>query len=139
MIGEWKVVGIDGSLLGYSTITKDEEGFLLTEKWRSINGSTGTGISYFDPVANAWRQTYVGALGNITTTQGNVVDGVLELNGEMVSPNGTKSQSRSSTQPLDAGKFRYIVEDLRTDEGEWERSFTGIYEPVEAGQFVKGN
>ena len=55
MVGSWTVHNQAGDLLGTSVITKDERGYLLTEKWTSASGSTGTGISYFDPKARAWR------------------------------------------------------------------------------------
>ena len=136
LIGEWQVSGNDGSILGHSTITKDEDGFLLTEKWRSIDGSTGTGITYFDPVANVWRQTFVGGRGNITTSQGNFIQGVLELSGESVIPNGNKLQSRSRTEPLKVGKFRFVLEETRGIGGTWVRRFDGTYNRASDDHFA---
>ena len=75
MVGDWHVYNADGTLLGRSVITIDERGYLLTEKWEATNGSTGTGISYYDPKAGAWRQTFVGMFGNIIHMRGNLEHG----------------------------------------------------------------
>lgn len=127
MIGDWTVQGRDGAVLGNSRIHKDEEGFLLTEKWRGTNGATGTAITYFDPAANLWRQTFVGMLGNVSTSAGRLERGVLHMKGETVFPNGSTALIRSRMEVLQDGQFRFQSEESRDGGSTWDKAFDGTY------------
>ena len=130
MVGVWQVHGQDGQRLGQSVITKDEQGYLLTEKWEASDGSTGTGISYYDAKARAWRQTFVGMIGNILHMQGNLASEVLSMQGESVFTNRLTAMSRSVTTPNGDGSFRFVLDESRDGGKTWTNGFDGTYTRV---------
>lgn len=126
LAGTWEVRDQDDKLLGRSVITKGEQGNLLTEKWEAASGSTGTGISYYEPQARVWKQTYVGMFGNIMTMQGTYSAGVLRMTGQTVYPNRSVVASRAVTTKTKDG-FRYTLEESRDGGQTWRRTFDGFY------------
>ena len=126
-IGTWTVVRPDGTPLGRSVITGDEQGFLLTEKWHTNDGMTGTAINFFDPSQQQWKMTYVGGLGNVIQLAGKFQDGSLQLSGSSAFPNGRTAQIRATTTPLPQGGFEFVMQTSRDGGSTWETSFDGVY------------
>ncbi|MEM8678250.1 MAG: M56 family metallopeptidase, partial [Planctomycetota bacterium] len=129
MVGDWQVHNADGQLLGHSTISKEEEGFLLREKWRAAGGSTGTGITYFHPKEKVWRQTFVGMFGSVIDMQGDYQGDALRMSGETALPNATVSLVRASTTPQGDGTFQFLMEESRDGGESWQTTFDGLYSP----------
>ena len=127
MLGKWQVKDPNGRLLGHSRITKEERGFLLTEKWTAIDGSTGTGITYFDPKLQAWRQTFVGMFGGVINAKGNLVDGTLKMTGDNSRPTRDISLLKTLTEPVAKGAFKFIIDESTDDGITWNRTFNGYY------------
>lgn len=131
-IGEWDVFDCDGQRVGRNVITKDEKGFLLTEKWTNSNGGTGTSINYYDPRERQWKQTWVDAGGNVVQYCGGWSKGKMILTGHLTNPNGMVVDSRVSYSVNTDGSVRQLVE-RSSDEGRsWRVYFDGKYVPHSA-------
>jgi hypothetical protein len=102
---------------------------LITEKWRSRLDQTGTGISYFDPGQQAWRQTWVDSDGVVSTFTGHFADGCMQFSGTTVYATGTQVLSRSTLKPIDEGRVALVLENSRDDGKTWQLGFDGVYVP----------
>ncbi|MDH3786202.1 MAG: tetratricopeptide repeat protein, partial [Acidobacteriota bacterium] len=58
-LGNWNVLGVDGSPQGRNTIQLTENGCALIETWTSASGGSGTSVNYFDPKTSKWNQIWV--------------------------------------------------------------------------------
>ena len=77
-LGEWVVTTVDGAKAGENSITSEEGGCLIVERWTSTSGGSGQSYNFYDPGSMQWRQVWVSA--------GSVIDyaGGLNERGEMV-------------------------------------------------------
>ncbi len=55
-LGEWDVALPNGDRAGVNSITAEENGCLVLERWRSASGGTGQSYNFYDPAAAQWRQ-----------------------------------------------------------------------------------
>ena len=133
MIGDWQLHSAEGEYRGSAQITADEKGFLITEKWEDVSGTTGTGIAYFDPKLGSWRQTFVGMFGNISHMTGHFEGNTLHMSGESIFPNRVVARTRSTTALQEDGSFTFLLEQSRDEGHSWQVSFEGRYTPVPAG------
>jgi len=131
-LGEWTVytLNIDGTRgkeAGENSITSEENGCLLVERWTSINGGTGQSYNFFDPGTNKWRQVWVSDTVTIN------YDGELNEAGEMVLEgtisyrNGTTAVFKGVWTPLTDGSVKQHFEQFDAQKQEWNAWFTGLY------------
>src|SRR5688572_3800053 len=59
-VGEWNVVDQDGRTAGRNSITLEQNGCVLIERWTSAKGGTGMSMNHFDPLSQQWKQHWVG-------------------------------------------------------------------------------
>lgn len=129
-VGDWEVVNDEGKFVGRNRITKDEQGYLITEKWTNSDGGTGTSINFYDPGEKKWKQTWVDATGNVIQYIGEFADGAMRMTGQFTRNNGSVSLSRLVLQPLPGGEISQLIEQS-DDEGEtWSTYFSGTYRSV---------
>ncbi len=126
-VGTWTVLNASGEAIGKAFVTKDEEGHLITEKWRSFGRDTGTGISFFDPSSKSWKQTWVDSSGSVSTYEGSLQDGVMLFTGETVYATGRKVTSSSSLQPTDPDRVTLVMKHRADDGTSWHEVFRGTY------------
>ncbi|MDT0608179.1 hypothetical protein [Croceitalea rosinachiae] len=82
-VGEWKVTDSNGNLAGYNTITKEESGCVLKEKWTSAKpGYTGTSNNFFNKQSKNWEQLWVDNSGNHLKLIGNKIGNQMILSSE---------------------------------------------------------
>lgn len=130
-IGRWNVLGRDGQKVGTNTVTKDQKGFLLTEKWTDVRGGTGTSINYYDPSEGHWKQTWVDAGGNVVHYRGRFDDGKMLLRGQLSTPNGVIVASRVSYSRNEDGSVRQLIEHSHDEGKTWSVYFDGRYVAIE--------
>ena len=128
-IGDWDVFDGKGRKVGSNTITKDQKGFLLTEKWSNTDGGTGTSINYYDPSEQKWKQTWVDAGGNIVHYSGGLRSGKMSFDGRLTRPNGEVFACRVSYTQNKDGSVRQLIEHSNTDGRTWIIYFDGRYVP----------
>lgn len=126
-IGEWEVRLADGSLAGANTISKEELGCTLLERWRGAAGSTGTSLNFYDPVAGHWIQHWVGA-GVFVEIAGGIEDGSMRLTGHVhYTGNGETWPFRGTWTLLQDGRVRQFFEESRDEGKTWNPWFEGFY------------
>ena len=126
-IGAWDVFNNDGDKVGTNVVTKDEAGFLLTEKWTNRHGGTGTSINYYDPSDKQWKQTWVDADGNVVQYHGRFAGMEMSLEGRRTGPNGSVVRSRVSYTLNRDGSIRQVIEHSSDNGATWQPYFDGRY------------
>ena len=126
-LGEWEVT-VNDKKAGENTITKEEGGCLVLEKWTDVNGGTGQSYNFFNPDAGQWRQVWVSNYMTIDYSGGLTADGSMELVGEV-----TFFHDRSTAKFLgrwtlqEDGSVRQYFEQYDDEQGQMVPVFTGIY------------
>lgn len=90
-LGTWDVEA-GGQAAGTNTITKEENGCLIIERWTSVRGGTGQSYNYYDPSAEVWRQVWVSAGFTIDYEGGLDDDGAMVLEGHLSPRTGGEAQ-----------------------------------------------
>lgn len=129
-LGDWRVVDEAGEEVGTSEISERQAGCVIEEHWTSARGGTGQSISFYDPVADGWRQVWVDGRGVVVRYQGEYRDGAMRFRGEHLRPDGTVRQARVVLEPLDDGRVRHLIEHSADGGETWERFFEATYLPV---------
>jgi hypothetical protein len=125
--GSWRVHGAGNNLAGESTVSIEQEGCVLVERWRSAKGGTGQSLNYYDPVLQKWKQRWVG-LGLILEMDGGIENGAMVLEGPLHYVRQKRTTLlRGTWSVLPDGRVRqYFAES--TDGGKtWTEWFDGYY------------
>jgi hypothetical protein len=126
-VGHWRVTTADEALAGENTITLEQGGCVLVEKWRSARGGTGQSLNYYDPVARAWKQRWVG-LGLILEMQGGLREGVMVLEGPLHYVREQRTTLlRGTWSRLEDGRVRQLFEESEDRGRSWKTWFDGFY------------
>jgi hypothetical protein len=125
--GEWDVRDAAGKTAGVNTITKEENGCVLVERWRAAGGATGQSYNYFDPAAGKWRQLWVG-LGLLLHMEGGFHDGSMVLEGPLqYLADGRTTILRGTWSRLPDGRLRQLFEESTDNGATWNVWFDGYY------------
>lgn len=135
-IGDWEVTGLDGQVLGTNRITKEADGCLILERWRSANGGEGWSMNMFDPLAGTWRQVWSSRNLLIDYAGGSKETGVMVLEGTLINlAQEAPSPFRGTWTAQEDGSVRQHFEIFSAppntpDAGpQWRDWFIGIYRP----------
>lgn len=131
--GEWEVYGQadkSGKLLGTNSISKEQGGCLLTERWTGVSGSTGTSMNFYDGVKKQWVQHWVSPGGVSISYFGGLEKGSMALKGKIfyaTQQNNPIRDFKGTWTPLPNGSVRQFFEES-TDGGKtWNPWFEGFY------------
>jgi hypothetical protein len=125
--GTWDVQDADGKFAGRNSITLEERGCVLVERWKSASGGTGLSINYYDPRAKAWTQNWVG-LGLILTMTGGFRDGSMAMQGPLqYLADRRVTLLRGTWTQLKDGRVRQHFEESADDGKTWTEWFDGYY------------
>lgn len=130
-LGEWAVHSPDGTLQGHNTITAEEGGCLLVERWTSVQGTTGQSYNFYDPGGEAWRQVWVSGAATIDYSGGLDESGVMRLEGEIAYRGGAVLPFRGQWTPNPDGTVTQSFQQFDPEDGDWKTWFTGIYTRIE--------
>lgn len=127
-IGKWDVYDATGRKVGVNEITKSENGYLLTERWKNLRSKvSGTSVNYYDPRARRWKQVRVDAQGGIIRSTGRFQNGKMALTGDYYDGKGEHGLSQATWTPLKDGRIHQSIR-LSTDGGStWKTHFSGYY------------
>lgn len=135
-IGSWRVVGHDKAqtVFGRNRIEKIQKGCALRETWRGKEGSSGTSLNFYDPVAAQWRQVWVAPPGYAIDIAGGLdADGAMALTGTITYyARGETLPFRGTWTPLEAGAVRQHFEQYDAAAESWNTWFDGLYLPADA-------
>ena len=119
-VGEWDVRTPDGKPVGHNRVTRIAGGCGLQESWTAGNGSTGTSLNAFNPVAKQWQQYWVGQYGAVTEfRRSEWRDGSLVLFADTRTKDGAPSITRLTFTPLPDGRVRQLFEQSTDDGRSW--------------------
>ena len=130
-IGEWEVTDPAGTVQGRNSITSEEDGCLILERWTSAAGGTGQSYNFVEPESGKWRQVWVSAAANIDYTGGLTDAGSLRLEGTITYRNGTRFPITGEWTPQEDGSVRQYFEQYNPETKSWDPWFLGIYRKVE--------
>ena len=127
-VGDWVVHGPAGGMAGTNSITKEERGCVLLERWVNTAGGTGQSINYVDKISGEWVQVWNAEGGSQINIRGGMTDDGMQLTGTLHTiGNDTTIPFRALWTLLPDGRVRQFFEQS-TDEGEtWTTWFEGFY------------
>ncbi len=130
-VGEWVIYsGLTDKKVGYDSVKRTENGFLLTENWTGVDNSTGRSFNYYDPVLKKWIHQWIDASGSTARCEGtwSDEDGKMTFVGQRAAADGQVIHMRMTFTPRPDRSIHQLIE--QSSDGEtWEKSFDAIYLP----------
>ena len=127
-VGEWDVRDAQGTLQGENSITRQEKGCVLVERWQGVQGSTGMSINYLDRTTDEWVQIWHAAGGYQIDIRGGLTDDGMLLSGTIhYIGTGQTARFRGLWTPLADGRVRQFFEQSNDDGATWAPWFEGFY------------
>lgn len=118
-IGDWTVTDSAGATTyGLNTITREEAGCLLHERWRGSRGGTGQSFNFYDRQTQRWEQVWVASTGSVLRLQGRFDGRSMVLEG---------GGNRISWTPQPDGRVRQVWTATPDSGKTWQTSFDGWY------------
>ncbi|MCI5048045.1 MAG: hypothetical protein MRY59_11120 [Aquisalinus sp.] len=133
-LGQWDVYDTSGNLAGTNSITKEEGGCLLLEKWTSAQGGTGQSYNFYDPGMGKYRQIWVSTGAVIDYAGGLNEAGEMVLEGDINYHNGTSAPFRGVWTLQADGTVKQYFQQYDAENDTWNDWFTGIYVKQDAGE-----
>ena len=132
-LGSWVVYMVteeENKRVGIDTVTKEENGFLLAEKWVGDEGSSGQSSNWYDAATDQWIHQWFDSSGSVTTYRGGWVDeeNKMMFQGEHVAADGATMRMRMAFAPRPDGTIHQLIESTQDGE-EWTTCFEAIYQP----------
>lgn len=133
-VGTWDVRLANGTLIGRSTITKQDGGCTILERWAGGGGSSGTSTSFYVPSRDQWRQVWVGSGGTLIDLAGGPTDDGMRMEGtiEYVGLVNSIVAFRGTWTELPDGRVRQLYEEFDIGANAWQVWFDGYYTLVGA-------
>ncbi len=101
-IGEWDVF-VGPNRAGTSRIEKSAEGCLVVEHWTGTSGQSGKSLNFYLPREKRWRQTWVGADGDVAEFVGVFDSGELRFSASSWTSTGEPFFRRLTFSPRREG------------------------------------
>jgi len=127
-LGRWEVRGADGALLGHNTVTRDDGGCVVLERWEGNPGSSGSSMTLYLPSRGQWRHVWVGSGATHIDMTGGLVDGEMRLEGTIEYLDQDQVIAFRATWSVGAGgRVRQRMEQFDLVNQNWELWFDGFY------------
>ena len=127
-VGEWEVHGPAGGFAGTNSITKEERGCMLQERWVNSAGGTGQSINYVDQITGEWVQVWNAEGGSQINIRGGLTDEGMLLVGTLHTVGtDTTIPFRALWTLLPDGRVRQFFEQSADDGKTWTTWFEGFY------------
>ena len=127
-LGSWDVHLANGTPAGSNTITREERGCVLVERWHSATGGTGMSVNFLDLATNEWVQVWNAAGGTQINIRGGLTDEGMAMSGTIhYVANGTTAPFRALWTLLDDGRVRQYFEQSNDGGETWAPWFEGFY------------
>ncbi len=127
-IGEWRVTWKtpDGQPAeGHNSIERILDGCAIEENWKGGDGSMGKSLTFFDPAANRWHQTWIDNSAQPLFLEGKFEGESLVLQAK-TGEGFTETFHRISWTPLSGGLRQHWEQSK--DGKAWKTVFDGRYE-----------
>lgn len=127
-VGEWDVHVAGGQKAGTNSITRQERGCVLVERWENTTGGTGMSVNYLDLATNEWVQVWNAEGGSQINVRGGLTDEGMAMEGTIhYVANGTTAPFRALWSPLPDGRVRQYFEQSNDGGDSWVPWFEGFY------------
>lgn len=127
-LGDWEVRDASGKLAGHNTITSEQHGCVLIERWQSVGGTGGMSMNYYEPQSGKWKQIWVSP-GAILEMSGGMQGDALVMEGPLQNLLERKtSLLRGTWSRLPDGRVRQLFEESEDNGRTWREWFDGYYE-----------
>lgn len=125
-VGEWNVEGPAGTPPATSSIQLIENRCVVAENF-TLGSYNGRSFSFYDPVSDKWRQTYVDTNGSSYSFVGAYREGAMRFEGEVHRNNGKTARVRMTLFNLGPAQVRQLGE-VSNDGGQtWQVGFDFMY------------
>jgi hypothetical protein len=132
-IGDWHVTSADGTFQGTNSITSEESGCLLVERWKGAKGGSGQSYNFYDPATRIWRQVWISASTIIDYAGAPTLEGAMRLEGTITyRANGGVHEFYGQWSPQQDGTLLQELFQWDADAGTWRTWFHGIYTRADA-------
>jgi hypothetical protein len=129
-LGEWEVRDETGKLAGHNSVTAEQGGCVIMERWRSAAGNNGMSMNYYEPRTGRWKQNWVSP-NVILEMSGARHDRDLILEGPLqYLDKGQTTLLRGIWTPLPDGRVRQHFLESKDGGKTWEEWFDGYYSRV---------
>jgi hypothetical protein len=126
-VGTFDVTDPTGRPIGENTITREQRGCVLVERWTDGWGGTGTSLTFLDPGTDQWRQLWIDDGGRVSEYVGVMeAPGKLVMEARVARPDGTETRSRGTWVAEPDGVVRQVFE-RPTEDGGWQVAFDARY------------
>jgi hypothetical protein len=126
-LGTWEVRDGAGKLAGHNSITSEQGGCVLIERWQSAAGHGGMSMNYYDPLSRRWKQNWVSP-GVILEMSGTLQEGSLVLEGPLqYLDKKATTLLRGIWTALPDGRVRQHFIESKDGGKTWEEWFDGYY------------
>jgi tetratricopeptide (TPR) repeat protein len=126
-IGDWEVQNPAGQKVGDNLVTREQEGCLLVEHWKSARGmETGTSFNYYDIRDKKWHQLYIANNGNagaFPAMAGELKDSKMVL----ISDEKESPVFRWTWYVISPGKVRQMAEQSNDGQKTWQTVWDSVY------------
>jgi hypothetical protein len=131
-VGRWEVRLPDGTLVGHNTVSKNDGGCSVQERWEGNSGSTGTSLNFYLPSREQWRQVWTGSGGTLIDMTGALQDGDMVMEGtiEYIAQNRVVAIRARWTVAPD-GRVRQRIEEFNLAGQTWDIWFDGFYRRID--------
>lgn len=128
-LGDWEVIAEpNGTIAGFNSITREENGCLILERWESIGGGTGQSYNYYNPATQKWRQVWISQGAMIDYEGGLTESGSMKLLGTITYvATAQTAEFTGEWTPNDDGTVTQHFEQYDPEKDEWVVWFTGRY------------
>lgn len=126
-IGSWTVTNPDGSLAGFSSITKIENNCIIDEHWKSASpGYTGTSHNFYNSKLKRWEQLWLDNQGGYLKLYGNRTENQMILTSDIENTQKGSVYHRITWTANEDGTVSQLWETI-TNETEISVAFNGLY------------
>lgn len=127
-VGDWEVHDGAGTFAGTNSISRDEEGCVLVERWVGASGVTGMSVNFVDGAKDEWVQVWNSAPGVQIDIRGGLTDDGMQLVGTIhYLSSGATQDFRGLWTLLDDGRVRQFFEQSPDGGETWNPWFEGFY------------
>jgi hypothetical protein len=126
-LGEWTVTGPAGTKAGENSITSQEGGCLIVERWTSAGNGSGQSYNFYDPGTMQWRQLWVSGSSVIDYSGGLNAKGEMVLRGQIRYRDGRSAPFMGVWSKQPDGTIRQHFQEFDLPTQQWTDWFTGTY------------
>lgn len=126
-IGDWSVQNPAGQTVGENLVTREQDGCLLVEHWKSGRGiETGTSFNYYDVRDKKFHQIYFDNSGNAGAYPP-MAGGLVDNKMVMISDEKVLPVFRWTWYVLSPGKVRQMAEQSNDGQKTWQIVWDSVY------------